>query len=85
MQLAASKNSGAGSPIKEYMKIAVDNGWVASANMETLSKAKHPPNLVQAYGISNLYWTYAPSLYAGNLSLEEFVDLMVEETEELME
>lgn len=85
MQLAASKNSGAGCPVKEYMKIAVEKGWVASANMETLSKAKQTPNLTQSYGISNLYWTYAPALYAGDFTPEEFVDFLVKKTKEIME
>jgi len=79
-----SKESGQASPIIEYNEEAIKKKWVADALRIELARGKQEPNIPQAYAISDLYWTYASALFAGDLTPEEFVDLIAEKTEEIM-
>lgn len=84
MQLAMSEESGAASPLREYTLTAVKNGWIADALKIELARGKMPPNIVQAYALSDIYWTYSSALFAGDLTPEEYIDTIVQKSEEVM-
>jgi hypothetical protein len=71
--------------IKEYNEIAEARGLLAPAMLEEFERGKYLPNVRQAYGLVDIYWTYANALYAGKLSPEKFIETVIEKSEELME
>jgi len=82
--LAQSRESGTGIAQPKVNEEAIEKGWLAPANEIEIPRSRQTPNLVQAWAIADLYWTYAPALYAGDLTPEQFVDTVAKKTEEIM-
>lgn len=84
IQLTLSKDSGQASPIIEYNTTAMKNKWVADALRTELARGKQEPNIVQAYALSDTYWTYSSALFGGDLTPEEYIGTIVKKSEEIM-
>jgi len=84
MQLALSENVGQGSPVVEYNNLAIDNGWVASAMDKELKRGTMPVRIPEGWDILNLYFQNASGLFSLEMTAEEFIDLVINETEEIM-
>lgn len=84
VQLAMSKGSGQASPVQEVTEIAAQNGWTASTMPIQLKNAKNPQRIPQMNEIGMIYFQSASGLYANEMSPEEFIDFVTEQTEEVL-
>jgi multiple sugar transport system substrate-binding protein len=84
IQLAMSAESGQGSPVKEFNEEAISEGWVAPALMNEAARGSMPIRSPRGFDVLDIYWTYSSSLFSGEKTPEEFIDLVIEKTEEVM-
>jgi len=77
------KNSGTGLAQPNVNNIAAEKGWMPSACLATIPRSKPNPRYIHSWEISDLYWRYSASLYAGDLTPEQFVDLIIERTNKI--
>ena len=81
--MAMIENSGTGLAQPEINEKAMDQGLIASANRVTIPRSKPNPRYIHGWAISDLYWRYSASLYAGDITPEQFIDLLIERTEKI--
>ena len=85
MMLTITKESGNPTANEPAMMEALELGLSPKALVDGILEGLPKPRIPQIYPICDLYWRYAPAMYAGELTPEEFIDLVIEKTEEAME